>query len=68
MGLGAFGTVYESKLLGLPSAPKKLRVLDDLRSFCKEVGILACLSPPNLIKYFRCGISEHKELHLEMSD
>ena len=67
MGTGAFGSVYESKWLGLPSATKKLIVPEDLSGFRKEVGILAGLSHPNLIKYFCCGIDkEGKELYLVM--
>jgi len=67
MGKGAFGSVYKSKWLGVPSATKKLFVPEDLSGFCKEVGILAGLSHPNLIKYFCCGIDEERnELYLVM--
>jgi hypothetical protein len=67
MGDGAFGSVYKSKWLGLPSATKKVKVPEDLSGFRKEVGILAGLSHPNIIKYFCCGIDkEDKELYLVM--
>jgi serine/threonine protein kinase len=66
-GDGGFGSVYESKWLGLPSATKTLAVPNDCSGFRKEVGILAGLSHPNLIKYFCCGIDEERnELHLVM--
>jgi hypothetical protein len=67
VGAGAFGSVYKSKWLGLPSATKIMKVPDDCSGFRKEVGILAGLSHPNLIKYFCCGIDvERNELYLVM--
>jgi hypothetical protein len=59
-GCGGFGSVCESKWLGLPSATKTLKVPNDFSGFRKEVGILAGLSHPNLIKYFCCGIDEER--------
>ena len=38
VGVGAFGSVYESKWLGLPSATKKLVVPDDFLVFAKKLG------------------------------
>ena len=67
LGEGGYGSVYKSEWLGLPSATKTLAVPEDCSSFRKEVGILASLSHPNLIKYFCCGIDEEcNELHLVM--
>jgi serine/threonine protein kinase len=67
VGVGASGSVYKSKWLELSSATKIMKVPNDLSGFCKEVGILAGLSHPNLIKYFCCGKDEElNELHLVM--
>ncbi|XP_073395651.1 uncharacterized protein [Physcomitrium patens] len=48
---GAYGEVYKSNWLGIDCAVKKMDVGYD-KLFMKEVGILASLSHPNLIKYF----------------
>jgi hypothetical protein len=67
VGAGASGSVYKSKWLELQSATKIMKVPDDRSGFRKEVGILAGLSHPNLIKYFCCGIDEeHNKLYLVM--
>ena len=67
VGVGAFGSVYESKWLGLQSATKTVAVPDDCFRLRKEMGILASLSHPNLIKYFCCGIDKERDkLHFVM--
>ena len=67
VGVGAFESVYKSKWLGLPSATKTMKFPKDYFGFRKDVGILAGLSHPNLIKSLSCEIDkEYKEFHLVM--
>jgi serine/threonine protein kinase len=56
IGEGAFGVVCESTWLGFQCATKILRVRDGISNFRKEVGILAGLSHPNIIKFIYCGV------------
>ena len=57
VGEGAFGAVYESMWAGFQCATKILPISDDISEICrKEVGILAGLSHPNLIKFIYCGV------------
>jgi serine/threonine protein kinase len=57
IGEGAFGAVYESNWAGFQCATKILRVPDKIsENDRKEVGILAGLSHPNLIKFIYCGV------------
>jgi serine/threonine protein kinase len=56
IGKGSYGVVYESIWLGFKCATKILRTLDGIQNFRKEVGILASLSHPNLIKFIYCGV------------
>ena len=57
IGEGASGAVYKSIWSGFQCATKVLRISDDISEiFRKEVGILAGLSHPNLIKFIYCGI------------
>jgi serine/threonine protein kinase len=57
IGEGGYGVVYESRWLGLQCATKILLVSNEISEiYRKEVGILAGLSHPNLIKFIYCGI------------
>jgi serine/threonine protein kinase len=56
IGKGGCGDVYESIWLGFKCATKILAALDGIQNLHKEVGILAGLSHPNLIKFFYWGV------------
>jgi serine/threonine protein kinase len=56
IGKGGYGVVCESIWLGIKCATKILPILDEFQHVCKEVGILAGLSHPNLIKFIYCGV------------
>ena len=56
IGKGAFGAVYESIWLGFKCATKILPTSHGIQDIRKEVGILAGLSHPNLIKFIYCGV------------
>jgi serine/threonine protein kinase len=56
VGEGAFGAVYESIWLGFKCATKILPAPEGIQNLCKEVGILAGLNHPNLIKCIYCGV------------
>ena len=56
IGKGGYGAVYESIWLGFQCATKILQVPIEIPNFHKEVGILAGLSHPNLIKFIYCGV------------
>jgi serine/threonine protein kinase len=56
VGEGAYGVVYESIWLGFKCATKILPASDGIQNLRKEVGILAGLSHPNLIKFIYCGV------------
>ena len=56
IGKGAYGAVYESIWLGFQCATKILPVSNGIQIVRKEIGILAGLSHPNLIKFIYCGV------------
>jgi serine/threonine protein kinase len=56
IGKGQDGDVYESIWLGFKCATKILPALDEIQNLRKEVGILAGLSHPNLIKFIYFGV------------
>ena len=56
IGEGGYGVVYESIWLGVKCATKILPASNGIEYLRKEVGILAGLSHPNLIKFIYCGV------------
>jgi serine/threonine protein kinase len=62
IGKGGYGVVYESMWLGFKCATKILPISNGIQNLRKEVGILAGLSHPNLIKFIYCGRGSIDEL------
>jgi hypothetical protein len=58
IGEGGFGVVHKSIWLGFKCATKILRSSNGIQNLCKEVGIMAGLSHPNLIKFIYCGVCQ----------